>query len=165
MDVAEVVDWAIPDILEPFISGDQAVEFTPNSRKEEEYCDRASDLVNYAFFTENDGVTFLHDIVKTGAIQKIGFAKTVWQEETEEHRETLTGISQAHLAELEADEKLTIEAVESEPLGGQIADPQAMAAFSSAWDVRPAGARKMGASGLPVMALKRSSTFFRLAQY
>ncbi len=130
MDVAEVVDWAIPDILEPFVSGDRVVEFTPSSRKEEEYCDRASDLVNYAFFTENDGVTFLHDIVKTGAIQKIGFAKTVWQEETEEHRETLTGISQAHLAELQADEKLTIEDVESEPLGGQIADPQAMAAFS-----------------------------------
>ena len=39
------------------------------------------------------------------------------------------------------------------------------AAFSSAGDVRPAGARNSGASGLPVMALKRSPTFFRLAQY
>lgn len=130
MDVAEVVDWAIPDILEPFISGDKVVEFTPSSRAEQEYCDHATDLVNYGFFTENDGVTFLHDVVKTGSIQKIGFSKTVWQEEESEHRETLTGISQAHLAELQADESLTIEDVQSEPLAGQIADQQAMAAFS-----------------------------------
>jgi hypothetical protein len=130
MDVAEVVDWAVPDILEPFISGDKVVEFRPTNRKQEAYCENATDLVNYAFYNENDGTTFLHDIVKTGSIQKIGFSKTVWQEEDEQHRETLTGISQAHLAELQADKSLEIEEVTSEPMSGQIADEQAAAAFS-----------------------------------
>lgn len=130
MDVAEVVDWAIPDLLEPFISGDQVVEFTPNNRKEEEYCTRATELINHSFYNENDGVTFLHDIVKTGSIQKIGFSKTVWEEVEEDHTETLTGISAAHLSELQADAKLDVSDVTSEPLEGQIVDQEARAAFS-----------------------------------
>lgn len=130
MDVAEVVDWAIPDLLEPFISGDQAVEFTPNSRKEEEYCKRATELVNHCFYNETDGVTFLHDVVKTACIQKIGFAKTVWEETTEDESETLTGLSAAHLAELQADESLAVEDVQSEPMDGMLIDEDAKAAFS-----------------------------------
>ena len=130
MDVAEVVDWAIPDILEPFISGDQVVEFTPNSRKEEEYCKRATELVNHDFYNENDGVTFLYDVVKTAAIQKIGYAKTVWEETEEQTKETLTGLSQAHLAELQADESLTVEDIESEPIDGALIDDDARAAFT-----------------------------------
>lgn len=130
MDVAEVVDWAIPDILEPFISGDQVVEFTPNSRKEEEYCKRATELVNHEFYNENDGVTFLHDIVKTAAIQKIAYSKTVWSVTTEESRETLTGLSAAHLQELQADTNLRIEDVQSEPIAGVLMDEDAKAAFT-----------------------------------
>ena len=130
MDVAEVVDWAIPDILEPFISGDQVVEFQPANRAEEEYCKRATELVNHDFFNENDGVTFLHDVVKTGSIQKAGWSKTVWEETKEQTRETMTGLSLAHLQELQADESLTLEAVESEPIEGKIIAPDALAAYS-----------------------------------
>ncbi len=130
MDVAEVVDWAIPDLLEPFISGDQAVEFTPNNRKEEEYCKRATELVNHCFYNETDGVTFLHDVVKTACIQKVGFSKTVWEETTEEESETLTGLSAAHLEELKADKSLRVEGVESEPMDSLLIDEDAQAAFT-----------------------------------
>lgn len=130
MDVAEVVDWAIPDILEPFLSGDRVVEFSPTARGEEEYCSYATDLVNCVFFTENDGATFLHDIVKTGSIQKIGWAKTVWEEEEEEERQTLTGLSISHLQELQNDKSVTIEETKAEPLVEQLADQEALAAFS-----------------------------------
>lgn len=130
MDVAETVDWAVPDILEPFISGEKAVEFRPSNRKEQEYSDRATDLVNHVFYNECNGVLFLHDIVKTGAIQKAGIAKTVWQDEEKETRETLTGLSIAHLTEFQADQSITIEEQSSEPLLDQIADPAALQAFS-----------------------------------
>lgn len=130
MDVAEVVDWAIPDILEPFISGDQVVEFCPNNRKEEEYCKRATELVNHDFYNENDGVTFLHDVVKTGCIQKAGWSKTVWEEQTEYTREKMEGLSLAHLQELQADESLELEDIESEPIEGKIIAPEALAAYS-----------------------------------
>lgn len=130
MDVAEVVDWAIPDILEPFISGDRVVEFKGSSKSEADYAERATDLINHEFWNENDGVLFLHDVVKTGSIQKICFSKTVWQEEEDEIRETMTGLSVAHLAELQADQSIALEDVTAEPLNQQLVDPEALAAFS-----------------------------------
>jgi hypothetical protein len=130
MDVAETVDWAVPDVLEPFISGDRVVEFVPSSKAEQEYCDRATDLVDHDFWNECDGVMFLHDVVKTGAIQKIGFSKTVWEEREVENRETMTGLSLAHLQELQADKSITIEEQSSEPIDEQLIDPAAQQAFS-----------------------------------
>ena len=130
MDVAEVVDWAIPDLLEPFISGDRAVEFTASSRDEQEYCERATDLVNHDFYNEADGVLFLHDSVKTGAIQKIAFSKTTWKKEETKTSETMTGLSAAHLAELQQDESVEVTDIEAEPLSGVFADGEAAAAYS-----------------------------------
>jgi len=63
MDVAEVVDWAMPDLLEPFISGDRIVEFEPAKPEDEEWCEVASDYVNHIFFRENCGATILYDTV------------------------------------------------------------------------------------------------------
>ena len=37
MDVAEVVDWALPDLLEPFISGDLIAEFEPSTMADDAY--------------------------------------------------------------------------------------------------------------------------------
>lgn len=150
MDVAETVDWAVPDILEPFISGDRVVEFEATNRKEEDYAERATDLVNHAFWAENDGVLFLHDIVKTGAVQKIGFSKTVWEEREQETRETLTGISVAHLAEMQTDKSMRVEDVQSEPLLEPLADPAALQAFSDGlvYTVTVAKTQKTGCNKL-----------------
>src|SRR5690554_5172917 len=101
MDVAEVVDWALPDLLEPFISGDRIVEFEPAKPDDEEWCEVASDYVNHIFFKENCGATILHDTVKTALIQKLGVSKSVWREKIKEETQTLTGLSELHLAELQ----------------------------------------------------------------
>ncbi|MGL4395344.1 MAG: portal protein [Hyphomicrobium sp.] len=142
MDVAEVVDWAIPDILEPFISGERVVEFTPESKADEEYCERAADLVNHAFWNENNGVMFLHDVVKTAAIQKIGFAKTLWQTTERETRETMSGLPLALVEELKQDASIEIESVDGEPLPQELADPDAQAAYSDGQSYTVAIVRK-----------------------
>lgn len=131
MDVAEVVDWALPDLLEPFISGDRIVEFEPSTLADEAWCETATDYVNHVFFKDNPGTIILHDTVKTAAIQKIGVIKSVWQEEEKVETQTLTGLSQAHVAELEADESVTIDETTAEPLTPEmVADPEMQAAFA-----------------------------------
>lgn len=150
MDVAEKVDWAVPDILEPFVSGDRIVEFQPSSRAEQDYCDRATDLVDYVFFNECDGVTFLHDIVKTAAIQKVGFSKTVWEEKEDEVRETMTGLPLALVQEMQADKSLTVEDLTSEPINAELIDPAAQQAFSDGqvYTVTVVKAKKTGCNKL-----------------
>ncbi|MCC6779908.1 MAG: hypothetical protein IT537_25295 [Hyphomicrobiales bacterium] len=131
MDVAEVVDWALPDLLEPFISGDRVVEFEPSTQADEAWCDQASDLANHAFFRDNAGLIVLHDAVKTALIQKIGIIKTVWEEETKRQRQTMTGLSRPVLEELHADDAVTIENVQFENVGAQFAiAPEAQAAYA-----------------------------------
>jgi hypothetical protein len=119
-DVAEVVDWALPDLLEPFISGERCVEFEPTKKGDEEWCEQATDFIEHLFHVENNGVMILHDVAKTAFIQKIGCTKTRWKEEDREEQCTLQGLSIINLAELQADKTVTIEDVVAEPVSPEL---------------------------------------------
>jgi hypothetical protein len=129
MDVAEVVDWALPDLLEPFLAGERIVDFTPSTRKDEDYCEQAGDLANHCFYSENSGVIVLHDTIKTACIQKIGFIKTWWHKEEIEERQTLTGLAKTNVDELRQEDGVTIEEEAGEPLNAELIPPEALAAF------------------------------------
>jgi hypothetical protein len=130
MDVAEVVDWALPDLLEPFLAGERVVEYEPSRRGDEAYCEQAGDLANYCFYSENNGVIVLHDTVKTSLIQKIGIVKTWWKTEETEERQTLSGLPKPLVEELRAEDGVTIEEEAGEPINVQSIDPEAQPAFA-----------------------------------
>lgn len=121
MDVAEVVDWGLPDILEPFVSGDKAVEFEPSTQKDEQYCGQATDLVHHVFWTENNGFLVLYDTVKTAMIQRLGVIKTVWRDEEKVTTERLEGITLLHLQELQAEDGVTVDEIEADPAPAEVA--------------------------------------------
>lgn len=153
MDVAEVVDWALPDLLEPFVSGERIVEFSPRRRQDDQFCEQASDLVQYVFMEDNPGFLVLHDTVKTALIQKLGVIKTVWRDEEKTEEETLTGISAIHLAELQQDASIEIaeDAISAEPV--QSADPEIMAAFPDGQTYTVHITRKVNAGCVQVMSI------------
>jgi len=130
MDVAEVVDWALPDLLEPFLAGERIVEFSPSTRKDQAYCKQAGDLAHHCFYTENPGVTVLHDTLKTALIQKIGFVKTWWDVEDVEEKQTLSGLAKPNVDELRAEEGVTILEESAEPINVVSIDPQALPAYA-----------------------------------
>lgn len=129
MDVAEVVDWALPDQLEPFLAGERIVEFVPTKRGDEAFCDQASDLVHHCFFVENPGVIVLHDTIKTANIQKIGIIKTWWETDEVEERQTLSGLAKPLLDQLASEDGVTVEEATSEPVNVEALPPDAAAAF------------------------------------
>lgn len=130
MDVAEVVDWALPDLLEPFLAGERIVDFTPSTQKDEAYCEQAGDLANHCFYSENPGVIVLHDTLKTALIQKIGITKTWWHTEEVEERQTLSGLAKPVLDALAAEEGVEIEEQAAEPVNETAIPPDTLAAFS-----------------------------------
>lgn len=129
MDVAEVVDWALPDLLEPFISGSDIAEFTPARKGDEPHAKAATELVNYVVMQENDGVLLLHDVAKTGAIQKLGVAKVYWEagEKVEDH--TFTGLPAMVVAEFQAESGVEIVESSAEPVTLANVDPNSAAAY------------------------------------
>jgi hypothetical protein len=130
MDVAEVVDWALPDMLEPFISGDKVVEYLPESERDEAWVDQATDYANHIFFKDNDGVTFLYDAVKTGLIQKIGVAKTIWEDDVKIERQRFEGLSIINIQELQQDSSVEILSLQAAPIAPELLSPDIQAAFS-----------------------------------
>lgn len=116
MDVAEVCDWALPDMLEPFVSGDKAVEFEPMTEADEQWCEQADDLCAHVFWKDNPGFLTLHDTIKTGLIQRLGVIKTVWKDDEKVETQELTGLNVLGLQELMQDQTVTIDEQTAEPV-------------------------------------------------
>lgn len=77
-DVAQAVDAAVPAIVEIFVSGDKAVEFTPRGAEDVDSAEQATLSANYVFFTQNNGYALAHDFIKDGLFQKTGAFKWKW---------------------------------------------------------------------------------------
>lgn len=91
-DVAEVIDWTIPDLARVFTSGNNIVDFEPNRPGDEEFIEEAAAALNYSFFAENNGFILFHDFVKDGLLQKIGVLRVDWQPPRRKAPEILTGL-------------------------------------------------------------------------
>ena len=144
-DVAEVVDWALPDLLEPFLAGEDVVRCEPRKRQHEDMAKEATDLCNYIFRVDNDGDIFLHDCIKTALIQKVGVAKISWEDEDTASEEYLTGLTAAQVNELVADP--AVEILEHTPRPAVGLDPELMAAYGVDGQVHDVAIRRTERGG------------------
>lgn len=87
-DVADAVETVLPDLMEIFAGGDEAVSFTPKSEEDEKAADQETAYVNHVFFEQNDGWMTLYAHIKDALISKTGIFKW-WWEETEEQDEAV----------------------------------------------------------------------------
>lgn len=79
-DVAQAVDAALPQLLEIFVAGDEAVEFAPRGREDVESAEQATLSANYVFFTQNNGYALAQDFLKDGLLQKTGCFHWEWDQ-------------------------------------------------------------------------------------
>jgi hypothetical protein len=80
-DVADTVNGLLPQLMQMFVSSDDAVEFEGNGQEGSDLeAKLATALVNHAFYVRNDGVSIVHDWFWDALVQKVGFVK-VWVEE------------------------------------------------------------------------------------
>lgn len=127
-DAAEVVDWALGDLLEPFFAGDDVVKFEPVRPGDEQFCKQATDYCNHIWTAENDGDLVLHDFVKTALIQRNGILKTTWVDEDEEVEEPFTGLSLQQVMALREEDGVELLSVEAMPAA--VSDPAMQPAFA-----------------------------------
>lgn len=108
MDASQVVDWALPDLLEPFVAGTHVVEFQPTIEAEEESAQNATKYINWLFSVDNPGFEILHSAAKDGMIQKLGVTKLLWDAAERVTETTQTGQSSTDLQTLQADENVEV---------------------------------------------------------
>lgn len=79
-DLAEVVDWAIPELMDVFLASGNIAEFIPRTQEDEAAAEQESDYINHVIMTQNNGWEILHDWFKDALLLKNGYLKTYWKE-------------------------------------------------------------------------------------
>lgn len=99
-DVADIIDGIMPQLVDVFVGGDQAVEFDPVGPEDEEAAQQETDYCNHVFMQQNNGYLTSHNFIKDGLLQKVGFVKVWWDTYEREERETYYGLSEDQYAML-----------------------------------------------------------------
>lgn len=102
--VADTVNGILPQVMQMFVSSDDAVEFEgkgqPGSEQEAKL---ATAYINHLFYTENDGVSIVHDWFWDALTQKVGFVMVWAEDEAEDSRQSYEGQSQEQMLMLMQD--------------------------------------------------------------
>jgi hypothetical protein len=87
-DVAQQIDSAVPQLIKFFAGSDKSVEFTARQAEDMVPAEQATELVNYTFYTQNNGFLLLHDVIKNALLQKTGCFKWYWDTSVKVEEET-----------------------------------------------------------------------------
>jgi hypothetical protein len=126
-EVAEVVDGALPQLMRIFAGSDELGRFEPRMPGDEELAKQATELTNYVFFNDNDGVIILHNWMKDALLQKNGIVKYWWEEAEEPTKEEYKGLNAEELTLLFADGEMELISQDTEEVG---VDPMGMPILS-----------------------------------
>jgi len=114
-DVFEVIESAIPSLLEPFFAGDNICEFEPVSMEDEDYADQATDYVNHLIKKKNDGFLTFNTWIKDGLLSKVGIVRSWWDATAKIKKERYTGLTDQQLTKFANDPRITITAHTAAP--------------------------------------------------
>lgn len=114
-DVFEVVESAIPALLEPFFAGDHICEFEPAAQGDEDYADQATDYINWLIKKKNDGFITFNTWIKDGLLSKVGIVRCWWDASRKVKKERYTGLTDQQLTGLVQDKRNTLKAHDAYP--------------------------------------------------
>ena len=63
-EVQDTIEWILPELLDIFVSSDQAVVFEPSSQEDVQGAEQATDAVNHVFHKQNNGFLVLYTAFK-----------------------------------------------------------------------------------------------------
>ncbi len=110
-----------------FAGSDELGRFEPRMPGDEEFAKQATELTNYVFFNDNDGVILMHNWMKDALLQKNGIVKYWWEDSEDPTKEEYKGLNAEELTLLFADDEMELISQETEEVG---IDPMGMPILS-----------------------------------
>lgn len=75
-DLMDVVEWAMPALMDVFTSADDIVRFEPDSQEDEQACEDATNYIGWLIHRKNaDGFQTIYDAIKSALITRTGYGK------------------------------------------------------------------------------------------
>lgn len=113
-DVADAVEWIMPEIMEQLSKFDEIVTFDPESAEDEDQAAMESRFVYDILMKENDGFLILHQVIKDALLQKNGITKTWFDVDIERCVKRFTGLSEQEYQYIAEDERYEIAELSTE---------------------------------------------------
>lgn len=131
MEVRDTVSAMMPSLMRVFFSSENVVEFVPRGPEDEAGAQQATDYANYIFSADNNGFMQSYAIFKDALVRKCGIAKYWWEETAEVRIEDYSGLDDATVQMLMAEDaevKVVVSYPDPSISQAAIADAQMQAA-------------------------------------
>lgn len=115
-DVADAIEWIMPEIVKAFTQNNEVVTFDPVSSDDRRQAELESQFVYDVLMKDNDGFITLHTFIKDALMQKNGFIKVFYENKDEVTKENYTGLTEPELMMLQSDPELEIVGLSEESI-------------------------------------------------
>ena len=97
-DVADVIEWMMPQIMESFTQTNEIVIFDAINAEDEKQAELESEFVYNELMKENDGFILLYQFVKDALMQRNGILKVFYDDAANVTQKRYTGLTEDDLA-------------------------------------------------------------------
>jgi hypothetical protein len=107
-DVADAIEWIIPQVMKSFTQNNEVVIFDPVGPDDEKQAELESEFVYDILMKQNDGFILIHQFVKDALMQRNGILKVYYENEEDVKTEEYTGLSEEQLQMLVSDPSVEV---------------------------------------------------------
>jgi hypothetical protein len=119
-DVADAIEWIMPEIVKAFTQNNEVVTFDAVGPNDDDQAELESQYVYDILMKDNKGFIVLHQFIKDALMQKNGFIKVFYSNDTKTSTESYTGITDEAIDIILADPKVELTEITTE----QVESPQ-----------------------------------------
>lgn len=107
-DVRANAKKVLPSIIRTILGGEKVVEYQPVGPGDEDKAEQATDFINYVVFPESDGYDAVQDAINDALTLRNGIIRWWRDNKISVTVSRHTGLSEAQMVELVADEEVTV---------------------------------------------------------
>jgi len=115
-DVADAIEWILPQIIKAMVGKGPIITFDAISAQDEEQAALESSFVHSVFMSDNPGFLNLYEFVKDALMQKNGIFKIYFDDTPEVTKEQYDGITQQQAEHLAMDPAVEVTKMEQDEL-------------------------------------------------
>lgn len=119
-DVADAIEWIMPEIMKSFTQNNEVVSFDAVGANDKRQAELESRYVYDILMKDNEGFIALHEFFKDALLQKNGFFKTFYNDTSEITKEAYTGLTELEFEALQMDPELEITGLTEEVITSEL---------------------------------------------
>ena len=107
-DVADAIEWIIPQIMKSFTQNNEIVVFDAVNEQDTKQAELESEYVYDILMKKNNGFILIHQFVKDALMQRNGVLKVYYEDNEDITYEEYTGLNEVQLQMLLADKEVEL---------------------------------------------------------